>query len=157
MAPNPGTHWQGKHSQCHTQISQQPPGVLGREEVRQPAPKHKQFISYLAISWHAHSPYKANTGMACAFPTTCWNRIPRLCSPPSLPCLMPQQLQPASCSQDVFSIKCYISRNLYTHFPLLLCEWLFLSVYPQPKQFDCSNGAASPSFSRAALWTCMHN
>lgn len=75
---------------------------------------------------------------------------------PSLPCLMPQQLQPASCCQDVLSIKCYISRNLYTHFPLLLCEWLPLCI-SQPEQSDCSNRSASPSFSRAALWTCVHN
>lgn len=65
-----------------THASQQPPGVLGRGEVTLPAPK-TQFISYLAISWHAHSPYKANTGMACAFPTTCSNHILRLCSPPA--------------------------------------------------------------------------
>lgn len=36
--------------------SQHPTGVLGRKEVRWPAPKRKLFISYLAISWHPTLP-----------------------------------------------------------------------------------------------------
>lgn len=59
-ARNPGVCWQGTCCGWHT--SQPPTSLPEREEVRWPATKHQQFISYLAILRHATLPLKGKQG-----------------------------------------------------------------------------------------------